>query len=105
MSTDKEALLALYHVRSKIEVFMNGVIRVLDGIDAFTEDLEDVDEDDDRECEPSLGATEHMDQREAWRPGAYAHSPDLEAECACLPECACAPPKPSAGSASSCRAR
>jgi hypothetical protein len=52
-----------------------------------------------------LGATEHVDQREAWRPGAYAHSPDLEAECACLPECACAPPRPSAGSASSCRAR
>jgi hypothetical protein len=90
MKSDKETLLELHHVRSKIEFFVNGVIRALDRIDALTEDLEDVDEDDDRECEPSLGATEHIDQCAAWQPGPYPHVPDLEMECACIPECACA---------------
>jgi hypothetical protein len=85
MKTNKDALLALHHVRSKIEIFMDGVVQTLDRIDAVTEDLEDADEDDDLECEPSLGATEHVDQREAWRPSAYPQTPDLELECACLP--------------------
>ena len=101
MRPDKETLLALEHVRSKIELFMNDIIQALDCIDAVTEDLEDVDEDDDRECEPSLGATEHLDQREAWRPGPYPHSPDLEPdleiECACIPKCAGAATRISAG--------
>jgi hypothetical protein len=96
MKTDKETLLALSQLRSKIEVFMDGVIRALDGIDAVAEELEDADEDDDREFEPSLGATEHVDQRKAWGSGPYPHSPDLEAECACLPVCRCGAQGPSA---------
>ncbi|MEW6451331.1 MAG: hypothetical protein AB1490_11805 [Pseudomonadota bacterium] len=89
MRAVKDTLLALYKLRAEIEEFADRIIALLDRIDAPEEELEDVDEDDDRECEPSLGATGGADQRRSWRSGPYPFAPDLEAECPCLCGCLC----------------
>lgn len=81
MKAEDERLLALYRLRRKIEQFIDDVICALDRIDAVVEDLEDGEEEDDGDGEPSLGATEHIDQRKSWLQTPHSLTPDLEAEC------------------------
>lgn len=89
MRAATDTWLALYRLRAEIEEFVDRIIALLDGIDAPDDEIEDFDEDDDRESEPSLGATEQFDQRRSWRPGPYPFAPDLEAECPCHCGCLC----------------
>ena len=89
MKTAKDTLLALYKLRCEIEEFVDRIVALLDRIDAPDDELEDVDEDDDRECEPSLGATEADDQRRSWWRSPYPFASDLEADCACHCGCRC----------------
>ena len=69
-------------IRSEVETFVEGLILALDHIDARSEELEeceleDCDQDDDDISEPSLGATEHVDQRRSWHRDDIC-APDLE---------------------------
>jgi hypothetical protein len=79
MQSEQYRLEALVRVRTDIESFVERLIRVLDALDSETEDLEDSDEDDDQINEPSLGATEELDQRKAWL-ACDLYTPDLECD-------------------------
>lgn len=76
----EDALRELRRVRVTVERFVEGLIRTLDHIDAATEDLEDADEDQTGECEPSLASTEDVNQDKAWLPDKYHCGWDLETD-------------------------
>jgi hypothetical protein len=79
MSGKQSGLNDVLRIRADIEAFVDQLIQALDRLDSPDEELEDTDEDDDEILEPSLGATEHIDQRKSWqRNDLYA--PDLEGE-------------------------
>lgn len=70
----------LLSIRRALITCADQIIDAIDKIDARTDELEDVDEDDDTITEPSLGATNDINQDDAWRPDAVPFSSDLESD-------------------------